>query len=76
MKIILFFISLFIASYTIVDAQNYYGDPSSTVFDFSIDKSGALIAIPFGFKIQLWTGESPKLVSEFIEVHKKNNLYN
>jgi WD40 repeat protein len=71
MKIIIISISLFIASFGIVNAQNYYGSSDSNVFDFSIDNSGALIAIPFSLKIQLWTVENPKLVSEFNEVHKK-----
>ena len=36
-----------------------------------MNASGKLVAIPFGTKIQIWTIENPKLVSEFKEMHKK-----
>jgi len=69
MRIILLAVFFIFISLEESKTQNYYGDSESNVFDFSINNEGNLIALPFESKIELWTIENPRLVSEFKEIH-------
>ncbi len=52
-------------------AQDYFGNPSASVFNFCFNGNGELLAVPAGNRIDVWNIRQHEIVTTLPEVHTK-----